>query len=201
MKSRHDLGEGAALAERVKELSCLYEIASIGAMHHAEPRDALEKIVYRLPVAWMFSDLAVAEISIDDQHYRSADVPNKSIMQSSVITINHKERGEVKIHYPNSTETYFLEEEQHLIRMIAQEIAVIVERVELRQKEKEFELKMQRSDRLTILGEITAGIAHELNTPLANILGFSQFIRDNADELQTRKDADKIIQSAMYAAK
>ncbi|MEQ9188139.1 MAG: HAMP domain-containing sensor histidine kinase [Cryomorphaceae bacterium] len=83
--------------------------------------------------------------------------------------------------------------------MIAKEIATIVERAELRRKEKDLELKLQRSDRLGILGEITAGIAHELNTPLANILGFSQFIRTNSNEPQILKDAEKIIQSAMYA--
>ncbi|MEZ4722391.1 MAG: ATP-binding protein [Flavobacteriales bacterium] len=199
MESRDGLREGTALAERVKELSCLYEIASIGAMHHSEPQEALEKIVRRLPMAWMFADLAVAEISIDNQYFISGNIPDPSITQSATVTINHCERGLVRIHYPSSKETYFLEEEQHLIEMIAQEIAVIVERVELRQKEKEFESKMQRSDRLGILGEITAGIAHELNTPLANILGFSQFIRSNADELQIQKDADKIIQSTMYA--
>lgn len=199
MKLRQEANEGNALEERIKELSCLYEIASIGAMHHATPEEALEKIAHRLPLAWMFADLAVAEILIDDQRYCSGEVPAKSRTQAAVVTINHRERGDVKIHYPASSETHFLEEEQHLIEMIAQEIAVIVERAELRSKERAFEQKMQRSDRLSILGEITAGIAHELNTPLANILGFSQFISKNAEEPQTRKDADKIVQSAMYA--
>ena len=46
-------------------------------------------------------------------------------------------------------------------------------------KEKEEQLKrsIERNDRLSILGEITAGIAHELNTPLGNILGFAELIK------------------------
>jgi two-component system, NtrC family, sensor kinase len=61
------------------------------------------------------------------------------------------------------------------------------------------ERRMQHNDRLVILGEITAGIAHELNTPLANILGFSQLIQDRAADEQVKKDIEKIINATIYS--
>lgn len=160
---------------------------------------ALTKIVQRLPHAWVFPELAVAEIDLDGKQFISKKIPKKTIVQYSSISINAVSRGTVKVHYPVSENVHFLQEEQHLIEKVAQELAIIIERAETRQREEAFEKKLQHNDRLAILGEITAGIAHELNTPLANILGFSQFIRNNTHEQQTRMDSEKIIQSALFA--
>ncbi|MEQ9188138.1 MAG: hypothetical protein RLP15_10425 [Cryomorphaceae bacterium] len=90
MKSRDEHGEEIALIERVKELSCLYQIASIGAVHHSEPEIALEKIVHQLPAAWMFSELATAEISIDRWHFTSNNLPKSPHVQRAIINIDQK---------------------------------------------------------------------------------------------------------------
>jgi signal transduction histidine kinase len=61
---------------------------------------------------------------------------------------------------------------------------------------------MEHADRLGILGEITAGIAHELNTPLANILGFAELIKDEVKgHSNIAEDLDKIIKNAISLEK
>ena len=76
----------------------------------------------------------------------------------------------------------------------------LLERVAIRQNEAIVKRKMEHADRLGILGEITAGIAHELNTPLANILGFAELIKSKeSNSSQNAKDLDKIINSAIFS--
>jgi signal transduction histidine kinase len=58
---------------------------------------------------------------------------------------------------------------------------------------------MERTDRLHILGEITAGIAHELNTPLANILGFAELLTEKITDKEAVKDLEKIMDSAIFS--
>jgi signal transduction histidine kinase len=105
------------------------------------------------------------------------------------------------VYYPSPpfSNSDFLEEEKKLLTKIGQEIKSIVSRFDSEAKEEELRRSLEHSDRLSILGEITAGIAHELNTPLGNILGFSQLISKNATNSQIEQDAHKITRSAIYA--
>ena len=58
-------------------------------------------------------------------------------------------------------------------------------RVEERTRElKDMQTKIVQSGRLAAVGELSAGVAHELNNPLAGILGYAQY------DLETLKDAD-----------
>src|SRR5690606_1396102 len=76
----------------------------------------------------------------------------------------------------------------------------LLERIEIKKNEITMKRQVERADRLAIMGELTAGIAHELNTPLANILGFAELIKtENTHTEKTREDLDKIIQNAIFS--
>lgn len=48
-------------------------------------------------------------------------------------------------------------------------------------REKELEFKITQKDKLAALGLLSAGLAHELNTPLANALLYTQMIQEEID--------------------
>lgn len=58
---------------------------------------------------------------------------------------------------------------------------------------------VERVDRLSVLGEMTAGIAHELNTPLGNILGYAELIKSNNTNPEIDSDISIIINSVIYS--
>jgi signal transduction histidine kinase len=99
-----------------------------------------------------------------------------------------------------SNEVHFLKEEQFLLDNIALKTGNLLERIEIQKNETSLKQQMERADRLTILGEITAGIAHELNTPLANILGFAELLKNDMDATSDLvKDVEKIIHNAIFS--
>jgi len=60
--------------------------------------------------------------------------------------------------------------------------------------------QLRHADRLATIGQLAAGVAHELNEPLGNILGFAQLAQKGPDlPDSTARDVDKIIGASLYA--
>jgi PAS domain S-box-containing protein len=56
------------------------------------------------------------------------------------------------------------------------------------------------TDRLASIGEVSSGIAHELNNPLTAVIGFSEMLLDRAVPDDIREDLDTIYSEAKRAA-
>lgn len=66
--------------------------------------------------------------------------------------------------------------------------------------EKKAELRLIQSEKLAALGQMIAGVAHELNNPLSSISGFSELLLNAAPGDNVRDMADKINKSALRAS-
>lgn len=191
------------LKERIKELTCLYEVSSIIVNNDYKEMD---KTIYSIALsvrrALQYDRDTIVEIHSGQFHLISSALPKNSVIIESDIKIFNEPKGFIRIHYPaNKYEIDdFLKEEIILMKTVAVNIGDLLERAAIRENEAVVKRKMEHADRLSILGEITAGIAHELNTPLANILGFAELLKskENTDS-QNGKDLEKIINSAIYS--
>jgi two-component system NtrC family sensor kinase len=63
-------------------------------------------------------------------------------------------------------------------------------------REQELQAQLRQSERLSAIGSLVSGVAHELNNPLAGILGFSQLLLAKPPEEWTRQDVQKIERNA-----
>jgi signal transduction histidine kinase len=191
------------LKERIKELTCLYEVTSIIInCDYNNIEKCLHKIVFCLKEALQYSDKACIEIKTDEFMISTEEFPKNMISISAPIIIFNKKEGVLKAGYisGNFTENDFLYEENLLLGKIGIEIGNLLERKKIQENEVLLKRKVERADRISILGEITAGIAHELNTPLANILGFAELLKNRFKKnTQEEKDINKIINSAIFS--
>ena len=62
-------------------------------------------------------------------------------------------------------------------------VAHVIERDHLRRRNEQLEAEHVRFARLAAIGEVAAGIAHEIRNPMAVISGMAVLIRDNLDRL------------------
>ena len=60
---------------------------------------------------------------------------------------------------------------------------------------------LQQSEKLSSIGEIVAGVAHELNNPLSGVLGFSQLLIQKDVEGKFRHDIERIVDCAGHCQK
>lgn len=189
------------LRERVKELSCLYEVSNIFSSFQGNLEETFSEIVNIVKTAWLYSEDAVVELTYDTTHTTSKKIPKQSVSLSEEVTLTNEKKLEIKVHYSSDKHSLnsFLEEEHSLLKQLATDLADFLNGQLLKEQEDFLKRGLERNDRIAILGEISAGIAHELNTPLANILGFSELLEEKIHEEQLKHDIKKIIKSASYA--
>ena len=191
-----------ALRERVKELTCLYGIARV----MREPENTLErsigKILELLPPAWQFSEQACARIVLDGREFPTPEYCAPACCQSADLVVNGVKRGFVEVGYFGELEpgNPFLKEEVSLIEMVARELSIMIERQESEENKVRLQEQLRHADRLATIGQLAAGVAHELNEPLANILGFAQLAKKEPKlPKQTGEDMEKIVRNCLHA--
>ncbi|MCL7762882.1 HAMP domain-containing histidine kinase [Polaribacter sp. Z014] len=191
------------LKERIKELTCLYKVSSLIRNNNFSDINTLFKeIAASVKEAIRFPEEAFVEIRIEDFVFVEGRKIQDAIFIISAVKAFGKIKGSLTVGYSKQkfSENSFLEEEKLLLHKIATEIGDFLERKQIIEKEEIAKRQIERAGRLTILGEITAGIAHELNTPLANILGFAELLKEQyKDDKVASEDLKKIINSAIYS--
>lgn len=186
------------LEERVKELTCLYELSKLAQKLEMGLKKQLEEIIEIIPKGWQYPDKLEVHISYEGKNLGS-DL--SSVGLSEMITVNQHEIGMINVGYKNlpDEKNSFLKEEQQLLSQIAIELGNLIARHQQIEKEKLLNEQMKRDDRLHVLAELTAGVAHELNTPLGNILGYAEILKKSIEDKNKRNDAQKIVTSALSA--
>ena len=171
----------SALTERVKELTCLYGIAQIAGQPGISLAGIIQRIVELLPPAWQYPETAFARIILDGISYTTQGFRECSQKQTAKIIVEGMPRGIVELLYveekPDLDEGPFLKEERNLIDAVARQVASIVERRQAEQDKLKLHNQLLHADRLATIGMLAAGVAHELNEPLGNILGFAQLAK------------------------
>jgi signal transduction histidine kinase len=194
----------AALRERVKELTCLYEMAQIAAKPGISLNEILEGIVELLPPAWQYPEVTAARIILDGRSYMTHNFCRSPQTQRADIVVGERQRGALEVVYleerPELDEGPFLKEERNLIDALARQIASIVERREAEEDKSKLREQLRHADRLATVGLLASGIAHELNEPLGSVLGFAQLARkcQGLPEL-AKQDIEKIESASLRA--
>ena len=193
-----------ALRERVKELTCLYGIANVAGRSAAAIEDVLREIVGLLPPGWQYPEITQARILVDDCAFSTEGFRVTPFLQAADVTVGDVRRGSVEVVYterrPDAYEGPFLREERSLIDEIARRIGFIVEHWEAEQQTARLQEQLRHAERLATVGQLAAGVAHELNEPLATVLGFAEITKDvGGIPPQAMEDIRRIFNAALHA--
>ncbi len=192
------------LRERIKELTCLYGIAKLVEQADISLEEILQGIVELLPSAWLYPDVASARITLDRRSYTTSHFGEGIQRQIAEIIVDGEERGLVEVAYseekPELDEGPFLKEERNLIDTVAREVALIIERKKTEQDKERLQEQLRHADRLATIGQLSAGVAHELNEPIGGIIGFAQLIQKYSElPEQVKQDLEKIMIASLHA--
>jgi two-component system NtrC family sensor kinase len=163
-----------------------------------------QRIVELIPPAWQYPEIARARVVLDGKRYETPGFEEGCRRQASDVVVGGKRRGVVEVIYteqrPRLDEGPFLKDERRLLDAIARQIAVIVEHRQAEEERARLQKQLMHADRLATIGQLAAGVAHELNEPLSSILGFAQLLKRGAGMPEAaRQDVQKIVTASLHA--
>jgi two-component system, NtrC family, sensor kinase len=193
-----------ALRERVKELTCLYGIAQVANHPGLTLDEALAHVASLLPPAWQYPEVTSGRLTLDGREYCSEPFAPGPFVQAAEITVAGAVRGEVEVFYrepcPVADEGPFLKEERSLINEVARQVGLLGERREAVAERARLQEQLWHADRLATIGQLAAGVAHELNEPLGAILGYAQLaLKSFGLPDQIGRDMEKIVKASLAA--
>lgn len=193
-----------SMRERLKELNCLYAIAQIVDEVDVPLPEMLQRIASRIPGGFIYPESCGAEIRVDGLSCSGGDTRAAASRMVANILVAGKRRGTIEVTYSEPhgdiDEGPFLREERVLLEEVARQVARAVRRRNVEDESNRLQEQLRHSDRLATIGQLAAGVAHELNEPLGAILGFAQ-LANKTPRLprQVSQDIDRIIKAALYA--
>jgi signal transduction histidine kinase len=200
------IDDKAELTEKIRVLNCLYQISELVVDGTNEFEKTIQAIVDLVPQAFEYPHKVAAAILLDDTRYQCPGFKSPKPSAQKSIIVNGVIRGHLEIgcigdeSFALSSEGDCTIEENNLLEAVTKKIAYIIERKEAFDKKKILEEQLRHADRLATIGQLAAGIAHELNNPLGDILGFAQLASKYPDlNEDVYHDLVKIVKSTLYA--
>lgn len=191
------------LKERVKELRCLYEISKVALKENNDVDALVEKTLQIIPAAMQYPELAETQIQTDQSTVATRRFDKCVVIIEAKLDIGKKSGGSIRIGYRSSgkgsNKHTFLPEEKNLLKTVARELSLFIKKASVEEEKQNLQTQLQHVERLAFVGELSAGIAHEMNEPLAKILGFAQLIKKagGLNDQQT-EDVERIVKASLY---
>jgi two-component system, NtrC family, sensor kinase len=138
-----------------------------------------DEVIGKLSIAEIYAPGVAKEVM---KHLRSNAYGGPGRIEKRELTVLHKDGHEIPV-YLSAAILYENDEEAGSVGIFT----------DLREK-KELERQLLRSEKLSSLGKLAAGIAHEINQPLTGVLTFaSLLLKKYRDDEATRKDLEIVV--------
>ncbi len=190
-----------ALGERIKELRCLYEVAAAFVELREDLPACLGRVVAALPPACRHPDQTAAGLRFEESWSTTRRFEEAEGGLACPLVVAGIPRGELVLREiaPDAQPGGFLDEERSMLEAVARQVGLFIERVEADERRAATEAQLRHADRLASIGQLAAGVAHELAEPLGSIMGFAQ-LAQKAPGLpeQAHADMERIVRAAMH---
>ena len=147
----------------------------------------------------------VPDVTRDERYIKGGSRPVASML---VAPMRLGDRSIGTLSVDSTQANAFAEQDEHLLMTLATQAAVAIDNArlvrDLQRSLTELESTQEalvQSEKLSAIGQLIAGVAHELNNPLQAVMGYAQLLQAKDVDDQMRHDLDRISVQSQRAAK
>jgi C4-dicarboxylate-specific signal transduction histidine kinase len=169
------------LNARVNQLSCLYEVSRLLHLPGVLGEAALGSIARLVANAMPPLGRAEARVSLDGREAFTPGFRDREPMVRIPVVVRARVLGAVEVMFPEGPADgngyRGFEEGTSLLEGVASQLALVGERQLAEREAMTHRERLAHMTRLSLLGEMAGGIAHEINQPLTAIASYAQACR------------------------
>lgn len=202
-RQRELMQEHARLVAMNKELSCLHAMNRIVADTDSSLDEILQRILAIIPPSFQFPEHTGVRLKLDGRAlFSGVYSPQAPALLQEDVVVHKIRRGRLCVSLTGETGGQahaFCDTEQTLLSALAKHVSWIIAKREALATKRNLEKQLRHADRLAKIGQFAAGVAHELNEPLANILGFAQLAEQTPGLPEPAgRDLANIVKAALH---
>ncbi|MBI2431302.1 MAG: PAS domain S-box protein [Candidatus Hydrogenedentes bacterium] len=179
------------LKERNKTITCLYSVGEVIRETEIES-DVFQGIVRLIRPACYRPEITRTRIHFDGQFFVETTFEVTPWHYRANIVVAGRERGYIELVYLDDPQQAvperFLQADRHLIDAIAHTVGETIER-------REAEAQVIQASKLASIGELAAGVGHEINNPINGIMNCADILLQNLGEEADNRQFAELIRS------
>ena len=179
------------LNRRNKELNCLYRVGEAARSGQFE-KDTLWQVAEHIQGAISNPLVSGTRITIGEKEYKTAPFQATPWHISAGIVAGERRRGCIEVFFlekpENEDAKLVVEEQENLLIAVSIILGEAIERAEA-------EAKVFHSSKLASIGELAAGVGHEINNPINGIINCADLLIGHADQGSKTREYAELMRS------
>lgn len=171
------LAAKSALADRVREQACLHAVFKASEDLNAPLPDMLADVASALQSRSDCAAVTGVSVEWDGQRFASGDANDQAPQLSAPLHAGGQLRGQLNVAYQATQDGVRRDDALTLLTLVAQRLATVFERRMLQDERRELDRQMFQMEKLTTMGELTMGLAHEIGNPLGGMKAVAQSLQ------------------------
>jgi len=185
-------------------MRCLFAVSDLVEQPNASLEDIVQGTVELIPPAWQRPGQTAARVMLDGRCFSPAAFRETPCRRSSDIVVRGEPAGVVEVCYLGDVDADgpdpFLPEEQHLLDVIAERLARVVERVRADRDRTALQEQLHQAQKMEAIGQLAAGVAHDFRNVLTVVRGHAQQAAELLPPEHRAQEAVQLIQQAAAQA-